>query len=658
MKGRLLGILQIFITVSVHASDYTINWTGSPEYLNIADQVFILEDVNNQYSIDMVASPELDQKFVRSGKKVLNFSNSSYYWLKFTLFNDTSEPLMLVIDQPVLAQVELYYEDTTSGKWEAIHAGFNVPLDQKAFKHPFQIFLLPAIGQEYYVKLQPFALAVPVQIWNANKYEFKINNHRIIFGVFTGMMLFVIVTNLFFFVTLHRPANIHYALLVFLYYLIASNVEGYILYWFPRADLVYGINIYAIFTMPVGLSYVLFFLEANRYMPRLNRVGWGIVIFYCSFIIWHVFLTPLQLYYVTDVMGLSTVVIMLVMGFLTGRKGNKMGYYFFVAYMLFFLIAIIDSVNRFSGIPPDIFEISYISIAFMVEAFALSFLLSKRFQWEKEDDHREKELAQLSLIEQTKENERIVREQNVILEELVQGRTSQLKEANEELTTLLETVDEERKKSESLILNILPATTARELKELGNAKPQTYQLVSVLFTDFKDFTKVTANMSPEKLVNDLNECFSQFDKIIQKYGIEKIKTIGDSYMAAGGLPVPSGLHALDTVRAGLAMRDYMETWNARRINSNHPPFLIRIGIHSGPVVAGVVGTHKFAYDIWGDTVNIASRLESNGEPGKVNVSAITMELVKDNFQFTPRGLIEVKGKGALDMYWVEHKSRS
>jgi adenylate cyclase len=205
-----------------------------------------------------------------------------------------------------------------------------------------------------------------------------------------------------------------------------------------------------------------------------------------------------------------------------------------------------------------------------------------------------------------------------------------------------------KKRSDELLLNILPSETAEELKTSGTTKTRNYDSVTVMFTDFQDFTKMCEVLAPDDLVKEIHECFSAFDHIIDKYNLEKIKTIGDSYMAAGGLPVPDANHACDIVNAGLDIQDFMRERKA----VNKTSFEIRIGIHSGPVVAGIVGIKKFAYDIWGDTVNIASRMESSGEAGKVNISGSTYELVKEKFTCTYRGKIEAKKKGEVDMFFV------
>ncbi|MEZ4789808.1 MAG: adenylate/guanylate cyclase domain-containing protein [Flavobacteriales bacterium] len=216
-------------------------------------------------------------------------------------------------------------------------------------------------------------------------------------------------------------------------------------------------------------------------------------------------------------------------------------------------------------------------------------------------------------------------------------------------------ISKEKARSEELLLNILPEEVAEELKAKGEAEAVQIDQVTVLFTDFKGFTALSENLTPRELVRDLNECFSAFDRITTKYGIEKIKTIGDAYMAAGGLPVANTTHATDVINAALEMRDFIAEGKARKIAAGKPYFEVRIGVHTGPVVAGIVGVKKFQYDIWGDTVNTASRMESSGEPGKVNISASSHASAQADprFTFYPRGKVMAKGKGELEMYFVE-----
>jgi adenylate cyclase len=238
------------------------------------------------------------------------------------------------------------------------------------------------------------------------------------------------------------------------------------------------------------------------------------------------------------------------------------------------------------------------------------------------------------VLKQEQERRKMMEKQNEILERLVEERTKDLRLEKEE--------------SEHLLHNILPKEIANELKSKGSTTPLRYEEATVLFTDFKGFTAASAKITPQELVSELNDIFQAFDFIMEKHGIEKIKTIGDAYMAACGIPKETGNHAIKCLRAGFDMLAFLE----KRKEHAEIKWEMRVGIHTGPLVAGVVGTKKFTYDIWGDAVNTASRMESNGEPGKINVSSKTHELVNHMFECQYRGKLAAKGKGEIDMYFV------
>ncbi|QQL49926.1 adenylate/guanylate cyclase domain-containing protein [Mucilaginibacter ginkgonis] len=284
-------------------------------------------------------------------------------------------------------------------------------------------------------------------------------------------------------------------------------------------------------------------------------------------------------------------------------------------------------VNRF------IYDISIAGITLGI-SLSISFCLSKTFaQKSRLLVFKLKEVEKLS-----QEKQDILTHQKAKLEIEVAERTIEL---NRSLT-----------RSDNLLLNILPADVAEELKEKGSADARSFDEVSVLFTDFVNFTAIGEMLGPKQLVDELHQCFKAFDDIMVKHQMEKIKTIGDAYLAVSGLPNADLYHAKNAIKAGLEIISFVKQ---RRDLVGDKTFDVRVGVHSGPVVAGIVGVKKFAYDIWGDTVNTAARMEQNSVPGKINVSERTYDLVKDQFVFNYRGEIDAKNKGALKMYFAERE---
>lgn len=259
--------------------------------------------------------------------------------------------------------------------------------------------------------------------------------------------------------------------------------------------------------------------------------------------------------------------------------------------------------------------------------------------------------AELDLTNQQKQTQKVVTIATGIALFLIILLAIGLHRRNEFTKRTNAIIEKEMARSERLLVNILPEETARELKEFGKVKAKKFESVSVLFTDFEAFTAASEHVDPELLVTRLGYYFTAFDNIIEKYGLEKIKTIGDAYMCAGGLPFPIENHALKMVYAALDILKFVEDTKAEK--ETDLSFNVRIGINTGPLVAGVVGNKKFSYDIWGDTVNVASRMESLSDSGEINISEATYNLAKEVFECTYRGQMEVKNKGLMKMYFVK-----
>lgn len=210
-------------------------------------------------------------------------------------------------------------------------------------------------------------------------------------------------------------------------------------------------------------------------------------------------------------------------------------------------------------------------------------------------------------------------------------------------------LEEEKEKSDTLLHNIFPASIVKELKKRGEIKPREFKTVTLLFTDFQGFTSISSRIPPSDLVNELNDIFKNFDAIIEKHGVEKLKTMGDSYMVGGGFPKESDNHAVDVVSTALEMIDYLNKRNEHSANK----WEMRVGVHSGNVVAGIVGKNKFTYDVWGNAVNIAREMEKNSHPGKINITSATHEMIKEKFNCQYHEKVKITGNGLTETYFVD-----
>lgn len=418
----------------VFANAQVINWNGITNSEFVGDKVLVLEDSAKNLSIDQVAGESFSKNFIPSTKKILDFKFSpSVYWIKFSVDNKSSDKLLLEVAQALLPSVDLYFKDSL-GKWQSYKAGFKINLNEKIIRHHYQLFpLTEKNGSEYYLRIQASGLPIPLSLWKQDVYEIKATNQKIIYGIYMGIMLFVILYNLFLFFSLRKLGYLHYSFLVLLYATFSGIFDGYLSYLFPNMDLQYWYILNPIINQPNGLLFCLLFLDVKKYLPRAYKISIGVLIYFISYIVWYNFLPTIQVLPISQLHALIGILLMATLGILVGRKGNKLGYYFSLTYFLFFALASMEVVYDQSGSPSYFFELSHVSSGIFVEVFLLSYLLSLRFKWEKKEIETAKAEAQHMVIEKTKENEKIVREQNIVLEQKVEERTHELKATQQQL---------------------------------------------------------------------------------------------------------------------------------------------------------------------------------------------------------------------------------
>ncbi len=646
-------ILFALLSSTTYGKAYT--WTGENDVENISPFVSLLCDEKVTFTIDSVLGENLQKEFFTNGKGILTFGISTdHYWVKVEVNNDSDEEIYLVLEQVMLGTCDFYQKK--DNKWEETKLGFKTNIADRLEKDPSQVYNLRKGLNTVYIHLFSENPPIPVKLYKKKHFISNSTFTKVAYGVYFGLMIFVLFNNIFHFFSSKQIIHLYYSLLIFIYIgVFALVMDGTGMFFFDDIDFIFWRAFIPIINGLGVILYSIFFLKLKIYSPRLNRLAWGCV--YYWIVIYIILSLPffdhIILVYLNTIHAVVFLAYSVIIGIIIGKKGNKIGYYYSSAYILFFASVVLETLYNQLGWPNYIYSISFVSTGVLGEVFLLSYALTKSFQWEKEVHVLAKLKAQGEVIRKTEENEAILTAQNEVLEQKVKERTVKLKETNNQLQVSLDEVEVEKGKTDSLLLNILPESTVKELKETGSTKPKIYDNTSIIFTDFKGFTAQTQLISPEELLDDLNVCFRGFDKIMMKHGLEKIKTIGDSYMAVCGLPITHPDHAIRTVNASFEIIQFMESWKKQRIEEGKFAWETRIGIHSGSVIAGIIGTHKFAFDIWGDAVNTASRMESSGEPGKVNISSSTYELIKNNFECTSRGSIEVKGKQAIEMFWVD-----
>jgi len=592
------------------------------------------------------------QVFTPGENKILNFGIIPHnVWLKFSVKSDTEQELYLEIMAPLLAELELY-EIKENKSQRLFEGGFLRPFKDRPIATETWLFNLELKGNEtkqIYIKGQSeYPFQVPIAISTKEKFVEYSQLHNIFWGFYIGIMIFALIYNFFIYLSVRERTYLFYII-----YIIGSStfylaLKGFSFkFLWPDSPLFNPHTAVIICLTNIVITlFTLDFLKITKEQKGQYYFGFGLMILFGLIAILSLAEANQIAVGLAQMMSLVASIFFIYAGISSLRRGVTTAKYYLLGWSLFLIFVVIFILADNNVFPSNFFTMNCIFIGHMTEVLLLSFALADRINWLKKDNERK----QLEIIHQLEENEKIQLKANRELEQKVIERTAEVVEQKNE-------AEKQRERSDELLLNILPEETAEELKATGKAKAKLFNEVTVLFADFKNFTKYSEKLSPEILVSEINECFSEFDKIMEQCGVEKIKTIGDAYMAAGGLPTPNSTHANDVVKAALEIQKFMSELRLLKEAEGKPAFVSRIGIHTGPVVSGVVGKKKFAYDIWGDTVNIASRLESSGEPGKVNISETTYKQIKDMFSCEYRGKIKAKNKGMIDMYFINGNTK-
>jgi len=394
-----------------------------------------------------------------------------------------------------------------------------------------------------------------------------------------------------------------------------------------------------IFFIPLlGFLYSLFYKK----IPLMFWIVTGLAVLVSIFYFIHI--DGIQYFFVVFFLLTFVEVIRIVIYSLIKKKDGAWiigtGVVAFIIFLTFilFLILIQSEVSISTSDPYGVLLIIIMILAILSIPISMSIYLARDFAITNKNltiQLEQVKILSAKTIKQEKEKQKILENQKEKLEVLVKERTKELAR--------------EKEKTEDLLLNILPLKVVNDLKKSGKTNPESFENVTVYFSDIVGFTKLSTKLEPNVLIGELNDMFTAFDDIMSKHECERIKTIGDAYMAVCGLPKPNEHHARNIINAALEIREYLENRNETATIK----WKIRIGIHSGKVVGGVVGVRKYIYDVFGDTINTTSRMESNSEPMQINVSETTYDMVKDQFEFTPREIVEIKGKGEMRMFFLK-----
>jgi class 3 adenylate cyclase len=636
MKTKFLLITFLFANSLLAIEPVVL--TKDTKEIPLGLHLDILEDKEGKLTLDDIRKPEMEKFWVKSKTQVPSFGFSdSAYWFRFELKSSLAESKswFLEIAFPPIDYLDFYLMEE-NGKYTLTQTGDRRPFDTRQYNNKNYLFNIPIEANKsrvVYIKSwshDGLHVSIPMVLYDKDFYIEKSSQVDTLMGIFIGILLVMFFYNLFIYISIKDISYLYYILYLLGYICWTLFYFGYEFQYFWQqfpgwANQSNTLSVLFFVTMQISFSRT--FLSTNRLIPRIDLILKFSIYLFSGYFLLSFVLTYSTIWKIIigSVLFLSPTLI--IAGVICFLKGYRPAKYYLISWTFFLSGGVLMLLKIASFIPSNFLTENSLAIGSVSQVITLSLGLADRIN----DLKKQNELARIK-------NQEELEKLNSELEQKVIDRTFSLNNALQ--------------KSDKLLLNILPEEVAEELKEKGNVTPVLFDSTSIMFTDFKGFTQIAEGLTPRELIKELDGCFTQFDNITERYNLEKLKTIGDSYMCAGGIPKINTTHAIDCCLAALEIQSFMNQMKGFKQELNIPYWELRLGIHSGPVMAGVVGEKKFAYDIWGDTVNTASRMESSGTPGRINISYSTYELVKEFFDCEYRGEVNAKNKGLVKMYYL------
>lgn len=631
----------------VDAAPLAVAMTGPT--VVIREGLEVLADPASVLTIEQVASP--DSKFGVPPKTTEEITKSRVYWIRFLLSNPSTSTKAVLIEPGPWNDARMFMPINTG--FRERRSGLLLPgaersvhmASTRSLTFLLDAELLPTSTSTFYLRVEgDYRIFEPasIRIVVYDGLPLRAKERHILFyeGIFLGAIFALALYNFVLFLRLRDPSHGYYVLFLAGIAVIWAHSYNLTIEWlwpaFPMWE--FYVPMLGQEALIIGLTqFTRRYLDTPKTLPRCDIALQLIVAAQLLPLVALPFAKLEDVVWMVTISVALTFLLTLVTAIVAARASHPLAMYFLAANVFSSVGHLIMFATAFGLLQVPFFRDYHFEIAefgVAAEGVLLSLGLAYRLQ-RLGDELNQQRLAEVNTKRQHDDERRqLIEKQNMELEQKISERTVDL--------------SRERERSQALLLNILPASVMEELKASGHTAPRRFEETSILFTDFVGFTEVAGTMPATRMVEELGELFAAFDDIVDRHGLEKIKTIGDAYLAACGLPQPVDDHAQRCVRTGLEMVQFV----AKRNQHSSIKWNLRVGIHSGPVVAGVVGKRKYAYDIWGDTVNIASRMEGAGESGRVNVSAYTFDLVREFFDCEYRGKLGAKGKGAVDMYFV------